>query len=131
MVLAVVFRLHQRTTRTRFPRGGYSSVSTEPENVTATLIGRKKAAARAAGSLGREVCGFDFEVAYGSLGHDFIECHHLRPLSDSGPTKTHLGDLALLCSNCHRMAHRGRPWPSLGQLKSLVSNPPQPVTGGA
>ena len=88
-----------------------------------TLIGRKKAAARAAGSLAREVCGFDFAVAYGALGQDFIECHHLRPLSNSGPTQTRLADLALLCANCHRMAHRGRPWPSLDRLKSLLRNP--------
>ena len=27
-------------------------------------------------------CGFDFEATYGQLGHRYIECHHLNPLSD-------------------------------------------------
>jgi 5-methylcytosine-specific restriction protein A len=84
------------------------------------LIARKKARARASGALTCEVCGFDFESAYGPLGRDFIECHHVRPLSDSGTTRTKLTDLALLCANCHRMAHRGQPWPSLPDLSELV-----------
>ncbi len=84
------------------------------------LIDRKKAVARAQADLACEVCGFDFEAIYGALGRDFIECHHLRPLSESGMTRTRLSDLALLCANCHRMAHRGRPWPSLDRLRSLV-----------
>jgi 5-methylcytosine-specific restriction protein A len=88
------------------------------------LVERKKSAARAVGRVACEVCGFDFEVTYGVLGHDFIECHHVRPLSDSGATMTKLADLVLLCANCHRMAHRGRPWPSLEDLRSLVRSAP-------
>lgn len=61
------------------------------------------------GSLACEVCGFDFERAYGTRGHDYIEVHHRTPLHVSGPVSTQLGDLALLCANCHRMVHR-RPW---------------------
>jgi hypothetical protein len=34
---------------------------------------------------------------------------------------TRLSDLALLCSNCHRMVHRRRPWLRLGQLTSLLT----------
>ncbi len=42
MVLAVVFRLPQRTTKTRFLRAAYFSTSTEPENVTEhSSAGRK------------------------------------------------------------------------------------------
>ncbi|MCU4184586.1 HNH endonuclease [Acidiferrimicrobium sp. IK] len=84
------------------------------------LSNRKKAEARSRGQLAGEVCGFDFQVTYGELGRDFIECHHVRPLSASGPTTTRLKDLALLCSNCHRMAHRGDPWPDVEQLQSLI-----------
>lgn len=84
------------------------------------LSNRKKAEARSRGQLACEVCGFDFQVTYGELGRDFIECHHVRPLSASGPTTTRLKDLALLCSNCHRMAHRGDPWPDVEQLRSLI-----------
>jgi 5-methylcytosine-specific restriction protein A len=52
-------------------------------------------------------CGFDFEARYGSVGAGFAEVHHLRPLSTTGATSTRLSDLAVLCSNCHRMVHRG------------------------
>ena len=48
---------------------------------------------------------------YGALGDGFIECHHAVAL----PTlitaqKTKLEDLVFVCSNCHRMIHRKRPW---------------------
>jgi len=88
------------------------------------LRARKKAQARKSqGGLECEVCGFDFEATYGLLGHDFIECHHLIALSDTGRRITRLSDLALLCSNCHRMAHRRRPWPSIADLRDLIGSP--------
>src|SRR5699024_3020730 len=53
-------------------------------------------------------CGFNFEEVYGERGKDFIEIHHIKPLStlekeveiDPGT------DLIPLCANCHRMVHR-------------------------
>lgn len=62
-----------------------------------------------AGNLKCEVpgCGFDFERVYGSIGAGFAEVHHRRGLARSGPTKTKLTDLAIVCANCHRMIHRG------------------------
>lgn len=54
------------------------------------------------------VCGFDFEKEYGEIGHEFIEVHHIVPVSSIGneyvvdPVK----DLRPLCSNCHSMIHR-------------------------
>ncbi|MGB3180559.1 MAG: HNH endonuclease [Cyclobacteriaceae bacterium] len=74
----------------------------------AALVKSKKAAFKKEhGHLACEACGFDFEATYGTLGENFIECHHLRPLSetDSPRTTTH-HDLALLCANCHRMIHK-------------------------
>ncbi|MBB5829790.1 HNH endonuclease [Micromonospora carbonacea] len=68
-----------------------------------------------------EVCGFDFQRVYGDRGRDYIECHHRTPLHVSGETHTRLSDLALICSNCHRMAHRGSPWLTVEQLKALVA----------
>lgn len=54
-----------------------------------------------------EVCGFDFYEAYGDLGKGFIEAHHRVPLSKLDCEKIiKLKDLALVCSNCHRMLHR-------------------------
>ena len=55
-------------------------------------------------------CGFDFEATYGELGRDYIEVHHIKPLS-SLEEETEINpetDLVCLCSNCHRMIHRRR-----------------------
>jgi 5-methylcytosine-specific restriction enzyme A len=86
------------------------------------VVKRKKAAVVAAGrTLSCEVCGFDFSQQYGPLGQDFIECHHVVPLFASGTTKTRLEDLALLCSNCHRMVHRSEAWLLPVELHSIVA----------
>lgn len=69
-----------------------------------------------------EVCGFDFEAFYGERGAKYTECHHVTPLHVTGPTETRLSDLVLLCSNCHRMIHRGSPWLTPDQLRGLIQN---------
>ena len=82
---------------------------------------KKKRVLAQAGRLACEVCGFDFAEAYGERGEGFIECHHLRPLVLLRPGDvTRLSELALLCSNCHRMIHRATPWLTLEQLKVLA-----------
>jgi len=56
-----------------------------------------------------KACGFDFASKYGSIGSDFIEAHHLTPLSELKGQKLMLDpktDFTVLCSNCHRMIHR-------------------------
>ena len=55
-----------------------------------------------------EVCGFDFEKKYGSLGAGFIEVHHKKPVSEGEHITDLENDLVMLCSNCHRMIHRGK-----------------------
>lgn len=58
---------------------------------------------------------------YGEVGKDFIECHHTVPVSElTEGMKTKLSDMALVCSNCHRMLHRKRPWLRLSDLKALL-----------
>lgn len=52
-----------------------------------------------------ECCDFDFLKVYGNHGVGFIECHHKIHVS-TGQRITVLEDLALVCSNCHRMLHR-------------------------
>ena len=53
-------------------------------------------------------CGFDFQEKYGDLGKEYIEVHHLFPISQTegehnvDPEK----DLVPLCANCHAMIHR-------------------------
>lgn len=57
-----------------------------------------------------QVCGFDFLEHYGELGRDYIEVHHIRPLStlDEEVPVNPETDLVCLCANCHRMMHRSR-----------------------
>lgn len=83
---------------------------------------RKIAAAlKAHGRIAREACGFDFAATYGTdRGREFIECHHTKPLSETGQTETRPEDLALLCSNCHRMIHVRPPWLTVDELRSLL-----------
>lgn len=73
------------------------------------------------GRIACEVCGFDFARVYGSLGAGYIEVHHRTPLHVSGETFSDLNDLALLCSNCHRMVHR-RGWLPIHELAQLVAS---------
>ena len=87
------------------------------------LVRRKKEKVlQETGSLSCEVCGFDFEETYGNHGNGFIECHHTKPVSElKEGEKTKLSDLSLVCSNCHRMIHRTRPWLSVDDLRSKLS----------
>lgn len=56
------------------------------------------------------VCGFDFLDTYGEIGKDFIEVHHIVPLSSREKEVVVIPetDLVCLCSNCHSMVHRKR-----------------------
>ncbi len=72
------------------------------------------------GRLDCQTCGFDFEQTYGEHGEGYIECHHVVPLHESGPTKTRLEDLILLCANCHRMIHYRSPWLTPDELRAYV-----------
>jgi 5-methylcytosine-specific restriction protein A len=72
------------------------------------------------GSLACEVCGFDFAQKYGERGHGYIECHHVEPLHVGGEKARSVKDLALLCSNCHRMIHTKPPWPTPAELRELI-----------
>ncbi|MED3871980.1 HNH endonuclease [Priestia megaterium] len=85
------------------------------------LVKKKKQVAKEADKLRCEVCNFDFYETYGELGEGFIECHHTLPVSEyKDGTKTKLDDLVLVCSNCHRMLHRRRPWLTKEQLQNLL-----------
>lgn len=70
-----------------------------------------------------EICDFNFETKYPVLGDGFIECHHKQLISQGGVRSTSVTDLAIVCSNCHRMLHRkdvhGRYY-SIEELKALI-----------
>jgi hypothetical protein len=89
-----------------------------------TLVEKKKAQVlKMRGNLSCEACGFDFEKTYGSVGNEFCEVHHIIPLSESDePMQTTLNDLAILCSNCHRMIHRTNPVISVNELAQIIQN---------
>lgn len=84
---------------------------------------KKARALEETGRLACEACDLDFGEQYGSRGEGFIECHHLQPLSTLRPgQRTALTDLALLCSNCHRMVHVRQPWLTLDELKAIQAS---------
>lgn len=86
------------------------------------LVREKRKAAAATGKLACEVCGFDFKATYGDLGEGYIEVHHTRPVHTLlAGTKTKLDDLALLCANCHRMAHRRKAPLALKDLERALA----------
>lgn len=72
-----------------------------------------------------EACGFRFDEVYGTRGRKFIEGHHTKPVSEMVPgDTTSPEDIALLCSNCHRMVHR-KPFISVEQLASTIQKQKQ------
>ncbi|GAB3517538.1 HNH endonuclease [Arthrobacter monumenti] len=69
-------------------------------------------------------CGFSFEAVYGDIGKDFIQVHHIVPVSLVGGDYEldPLTDLVPLCPNCHAMAHQRKPVPyTPAELRTLIS----------
>lgn len=86
---------------------------------------KKLTTLKATGRLCCEVCGFDFPKTYGAVGEGYCEVHHLVPLSASSEAvTTTLDDLAVLCSNCHRVIHRSTPMLSVAELSRIVRGNP-------
>ncbi|MBI4333024.1 MAG: HNH endonuclease [Chloroflexi bacterium] len=73
------------------------------------------------GTLTCQVCDFNFEAAYGDRGRDYIEGHHTIPISKiEQVTNLTVDDIAMVCSNCHRMLHRP-PWISVEELRTAIN----------
>jgi 5-methylcytosine-specific restriction protein A len=82
---------------------------------------RKRLALREVGELRCEVCDLSFGERYGPHGDGFIEVHHMQPLHTLREgAKTNLTDLALVCSNCHRMIHRQKEWLTTSALRQML-----------
>ena len=98
------------------------------------VIDRNKALAREAKKIHGhicQVCGFDFVAVYGPLGLEYIEAHHLTPLSqlsDSGPVQLDAAhDFAVVCANCHRMIHRKNAPATFDEFKQLFQSYQSPA----
>ncbi|HEY4617823.1 MAG TPA: HNH endonuclease [Flavobacterium sp.] len=67
------------------------------------------------------ICGFNFTERYGNLGNDFIEIHHLIPISE-GERETTIEDVRPVCSNCHRMIHKRKKMLTIQELKNIIED---------
>lgn len=98
------FKMHQRRERD-------SSIAVKAKKIRLAETGKLKC----------EACGFDFAETYGPLGEGFAEAHHTIPVSElDGGQKTKVGDLAIVCSNCHRMLHRQKSNLTILELQALM-----------
>lgn len=68
------------------------------------------------------ICGFNFEERYGSIGHHFIHVHHIIPVSKMKEAYVidPVSDLIPVCPNCHAMLHRADPPLQPEDLRSLL-----------
>lgn len=133
-IVEEVLRLLQRRETGRGSYDAYTAFAKEGKKLTRLhfLRERKPKVIEAAkyafmaehgGRLYCESCGFDFLKAYGKRGYGFIEGHHRLALSQlTREKRTRPEDIALLCSNCHRMIHRKSPWFSVLRLRRLVAD---------
>jgi 5-methylcytosine-specific restriction enzyme A len=71
-----------------------------------------------------QVCGFDFQKAYGEIGRGFIQVHHVVPMSEIGKKYeiNPIVDLRPICPNCHAMIHRKKPSYSIGEIRQIINS---------
>ena len=87
----------------------------KPQNV--------KAKKQSVSSLNCEICGFSFLHFYGQEAGNYCEVHHLIPLKGlKCATEINLNDLAILCSNCHRVVHMRYPPYELKEVRDMLEN---------
>lgn len=71
------------------------------------------------GKLYCAICDFSF---LGKYGEEYIEVHHINPLSEDerGEHLATLDELICVCANCHRMMHHWKPALSPEDLKKRI-----------
>lgn len=69
------------------------------------------------------VCSFDFEKAYGPIGHGFIHVHHIIPLAEIRREYEldPIRDLIPVCPNCHAIIHLTQPALSVKELRDYLA----------
>lgn len=74
------------------------------------------------GDLFCECCGRNY-AEYGKHHEAMFGVHHLKALGKAKKrVATKLSDLAVICSNCHRVIHRHKPMLSVAQLTKQLSS---------
>lgn len=70
-----------------------------------------------------KVCDFDFFETYGELGLNYIQVHHITPVSEIKKTYSvnPIKDLVPLCANCHAMVHRKNKTLTIEELKEKIT----------
>ncbi len=68
------------------------------------------------------VCGMNFANFYGNIGHEYIQVHHLRVMSNGHRETDPVKDLIPVCANCHAMMHRMEPPVGIDELRVTVAN---------
>lgn len=118
-------RFVQRSTRPIDPND--EAIEGKSRKAEINRLSRNPALARKAKTLHRYtcmVCKFNYAEFYGDIGKEFIECHHVEPISGrAGEGEiTRIDQLAVLCANCHRMAHYRAPEArTIEELKAIVA----------
>lgn len=107
----------------QFPEGrkAYRMHRVIERNPAVIKLAKERFAQSHNGKIFCEVCGMDFSLVYSDRGDGFIEGHHRKAVSDMKEGEmTKVEDIAMLCSNCHRMIHRP-PLITIEELASIVN----------
>ena len=107
----------------RFPEGKIKFVlhTTKERNQKVVTL-KKKLAYDKNPLMPCEICGTSFKEKYGEIGDGFIEAHHIYPISElTEETETHINDLILVCSNCHKIIHQKRLWLTIENMQTLLN----------
>ncbi|TCK60493.1 MrcB family domain-containing protein [Seleniivibrio woodruffii] len=69
-----------------------------------------------------QACDVDMGEIYGPIGANYIEAHHLRPISsiESKILMDPKKDFSVLCPNCHAMIHRSEYVSDVEAFKNIV-----------
>ncbi|MEO7067397.1 MAG: HNH endonuclease [Rhodanobacter sp.] len=84
---------------------------------------RNRAAALAIHGFSCNACGVKLSDIYGEIALDFIEVHHITPVSQMG-ANYHVNpatDLVPLCPNCHAIVHRSSQALTVKELKERLT----------
>ena len=79
-------------------------------------------AALADGAVQCHACGTMPTDTYGPAGDSCLELHHKTPIAQLQPDSvTAVDDMALVCSNCHRVIHSRTPCFTIDEMADLVT----------